>query len=344
MIYEEPIEASEPLRVEQAEELLNYLDAGRSDSTRLSSLFAPDYSSDAAYAESTLPLRDELLRAIGYPPPGEPTDSEAEFRILADDDLATYFRVRVPVFHDLHLRGLFLVPKKAELPAPLVISCHGGGGSPELATFNGGTNYHDMVRGAVEQGYVVWAPQLLFHASGQVPNLRHFADSKAREIGTSITAIEIHKIRRSIDHLIQRPEVIPDRVGMVGLSYGGYFTLYTSALEPRIRAAVSSCYFNDRASIFDTGAPYGFNDWRFMNSVTYFQDPEIAALVCPRPLQIQVGIDDDLFPVAGARRAVVRAQQYYEKLGRGEQFEYREFSGGHEFCGAEAWRFLKAWL
>ena len=52
----------------------------------------------------------------------------------------------------------FILCPRANQPAPLVISMHGGGGTPEMATFKGGTNYHDMVRGAVAQGYVVYAP------------------------------------------------------------------------------------------------------------------------------------------------------------------------------------------
>ncbi|WP_438983966.1 hypothetical protein [Vulcanococcus sp.] len=35
---------------------------------------------------------------------------------------------------------------------------------------------------------------------------------------------------------------------MMGFSYGGFYTLYTSALDQRIKAAVVSGFFNDRAS------------------------------------------------------------------------------------------------
>ena len=60
---------------------------------------------------------------------------------------------------------------------------HGGGGSPEVALFNGGANYHDMIRGAVRRGYIVYAPQHLFKAEGYPKNIRRQIDDRMRLIG-----------------------------------------------------------------------------------------------------------------------------------------------------------------
>jgi predicted peptidase len=68
----------------------------------------------------------------------------------------------------------------------------------------------------------------------------------ASKLGTSLMGIETMRISRSPDVLIRRPEVDPQRVGMIGLSYGGFFTLYTMALDPRIQAGVASCSIRDR--------------------------------------------------------------------------------------------------
>ncbi len=70
----------------------------------------------------------------------------------------------IPILPHVHSEGIYIVPKSASGKRPLMISMHGGGGSPEVALFNGGANYHDMVRGAVKRGYVVYAPQHLFRA------------------------------------------------------------------------------------------------------------------------------------------------------------------------------------
>src|SRR5207249_304822 len=143
----------------------------------------------------------------------------------------------------VHAVGLYIIPKGLTSKAPLVISMHGGGGSPEVALFHGGSNYHDMVRGGVKRGYVVWAPTHLFNAEGHPGDIRNRIDERLRLVGTSLTAVEIWKIARSLDFILKRPEVDRQRVGMVGLSYGGYYALVTPAVDTRIQASVSSCYF-----------------------------------------------------------------------------------------------------
>ncbi len=343
-LYEEDIAASNPARSEQARELERYLADLRSRDAALSARFKPDFRSPENYAASTGRLRKSLGESLGYPPPGDKPDTPAEFQKIGEDDLGIYYRTRFAVLPGVHVIGLYITPKTRTGRVPLVIAMHGGGGSPELATFHGGANYHDMVRGAVRQGYAVWAPQHLYQAEGFPPDIRQRLDVRARQVGTTITAIEIIKITRGLDAVLKRPEVDSRRVAMVGLSYGGFYTLYVTALEPRIKAAVSSCYFSDRAELLDKTEPHGWSDWRFTHGLTLFRDPEIVALICPRPLEIQVGTKDDLFPIDAARRSAPAAAEYYRRLGISDRFRFLAFEGGHEWHGESAWEFLKKHL
>lgn len=45
---------------------------------------------------------------------------------------------------------------------------------------------------------------------------------------------------RAVDYLQTLPFVDAEAIGMVGHSYGGHSTLFTAALEPRIKAAFAS--------------------------------------------------------------------------------------------------------
>ena len=78
-----------------------------------------------------------------------------------------------------------------------------------------------------------------------------------------------------------REDIDGDRIGMIGLSYGGFYTLFAAALDVRIGAAVSSCFFNNRKM-------YDFVDWVWFNAANQFMDAEVGALVCPRPLYVEV--------------------------------------------------------
>ena len=157
-------------------------------------------------------------------------------------------------------------------------------------------------------------------------------------MGSSITALEIFKIQRSLDFLLARYPIEDGRVGMTGLSYGGFYTLYTTAAEPRIKAAFSSCCFNDRYA-------YDWSDWVWFDSAGRFLDAEICGLIAPRPLAIEVGVSDELFSVALANREIQKVSAIYDALGIQDRLFYREFEGGHEYGKDDAGiEFLLRWL
>ncbi len=340
-LYEEEIAASNPIRIQQAHELDSYILSLKNDNSRLHKLFTPDYSSTSAYLASTIKLRKAFAQSIGYPPPGLPDKEASIFTRLGEDGLGTYYRATIPILPGVHSVGLYIVPKGIKGRVPLIISMHGGGGSPEVATFHGGSNYHDMVMGGVKRGYVVWAPQHLFSADGYPGDIRNRTDDRLRLVETSITAVEIAKITRSLDVLLKRPEIDPKRVAMVGLSYGGYYTLVTTALEPRIKAAVSSCYYGVQEGRYETDELSVPTDFRFTDRFTLFKDSEIVALICPRPLEIQAGAKDNASHREMGKLLAPLSAQYYHGLGMDNKFRFLVFEGGHEFYDPSAWAFLK---
>jgi dienelactone hydrolase len=48
-------------------------------------------------------------------------------------------------------------------------------------------------------------------------------------------------IAYAIDYLEQRPDVDASRVGLMGVSFGGYYAVRAAALEPRLSAAIGNC-------------------------------------------------------------------------------------------------------
>ena len=343
-LYEEDVAASNPLRAEQARELDAYVLKLKGDSARLRSVFTPDYRSPKAFEASARKLRQAFAASIGYPPPGDPEPEPATFSKLGEDALGVYYRAKISVLPGVHAEGIYIVPKGLKGRAPLIISMHGGGGSPEAALFHGGANYHEMVRGGVKRGYVVFAPQHLFSAVGYPGGVRNRTDDRMRLVGTSLTAVEIAKITRSLDVLVKRQEVDPKRIAMVGLSYGGYYALVAPALDTRIKCAVSSCYFGVQEWRYERdelGVP---SDFRFPDRFTLLRDPEIAALICPRALEIQAGKTDDESHRDMGIQLAPQIADYYRKVGRPEDFRFVLFEGGHEFNDASAWEFVKKHL
>lgn len=342
--FNQNVADSNPLRTEQARELDEYIQTIAADRSRFKQLFQPDYSSTQAFERSAAPLRNAFCESIGYPPPGKRPTNPATFQKIGEDTIGTYYRAMFPILPGVHSEGIYIVPKSAKGKTPLVISMHGGGGSPEVALFNGGANYNDMVRGAIKQGYIVYAPQHLFRADGYPKDIRRQIDDRMRLIGTSITAVEIAKITYAIDELIKRPEIDSDRIGMVGLSYGGYYAQVTPAVDSRIKVSVSSCYFGVQEGRYAQNELSVPTDFRFMNRMTLFNDADLVALICPRAHQIQAGSKDNASHREMGKSIAPRSAAFYEKLKLNDRFEHVVFEGGHEFDDASAWAFVKKHL
>ena len=338
--FEQNLADSDPLRIEQAREYDDYIKHLQQDRGLLDAVLQPDYRSPEAFARSTENYRQAFCRSIGYPAPGERPATPPRFDKMGEDAIGTYYRVHLPVLPGVQAEGIYIVPRGASGRVPLIIAQHGGAGSPEKALFAGGANYHDMVRGAVKRGYAVFAPQLLFSSPGLAKETRRDTDRRLRLVGTSITAVEVGKIVRSLDVLLQRPEIDPARVGMVGLSYGGYYTLVTTAIDPRIKVAVSSGYFGVQEGRYAENELAIPSDLEFPARFTLFRDENTVALICPRPLQIQAGTHDSVHLWQSGQKQAVNAAGFYTGLGLGDKFEYRLFDGGHEFQDGLAWEFI----
>lgn len=342
--FNQNVADTNPLRNEQARELDAYIQKMAADQSRFKKLFHPDYASPEAFAKSAEPYRAAFNESIGYPPPGKRPDKPATYKQIGEDSIGVYYRAMFPILPGVHSEGIFILPKSLKGKAPLIISMHGGGGSPEVALFNGGANYHDMVRGAVKRGYIVYAPQHLFRADEFPKDIRRQIDDRMRLIGTSITAVEIAKITYAIDELIKRPEVDASRIGMVGLSYGGYYALVTPAVDPRIKVSVCSCYYGVQEGRYAEDELSVPSDFRFMNRMTLFNDADLVALICPRAFQIQAGSKDRASHREMGKQLAPRAKAYYEQLNLKDRFEHVIFEGGHEFDDASAWAFVEKHL
>ncbi len=345
-ILDRPYDEIVDSKTAEAVEIEQYLEELEQPAARTPEALGLDLSSVAAYERSSSELRARLATSLGYPPQAPAPLTNAPTLVqFAEDALATYSDFSVPVFAGVRARGVFMMPRTAGEKTPLIIAVHGRGGMPERPR-NGkltvvGRSNRDLALGALEKGYAVWEPQLVFYAKDRPADIRERLDMRARQYGTTLPAIEIAKIRRGLTALLDTGRIDPTRVAMVGMSYGGFYTLYTTALDDRIRVAVVAAYFNDRKAILDATEPFGNSDWRFPNSLSVFQDATVASLICPRPLQVQAGDHDQLFPIAGARRAIPGARVPYARLKIEDRFSFVEFAGRHDFNGDAAWSFIE---
>jgi dienelactone hydrolase len=157
-------------------------------------------------------------------------------------------------------------------------------------------------------------------------------------LGQTLLGWRVWDVMRTIDWIETRPELDAKRIGCMGPSGGGTATLFSAAMEPRIKAAMVSSYLNTfRDSIFsmnhctDNYVP-GILNWAEMY--------DVAGLIAPRPLFAESGDKDSIFPVAASRYSFSKVKSIYEVFNAQDVIEHEVFDGPHSFWGKRGIPFL----
>jgi dienelactone hydrolase len=161
-------------------------------------------------------------------------------------------------------------------------------------------------------------------------------------LGQTMIGWRVYDVMRTIDWMATRSEFDSKRIGCMGISGGGTCTLFSAALEPRIRVALISGYLNTfRDSIgsishcIDNYVP-GILNWAEMY--------DIAGLIAPRPLFIESGTKDNIFPVQASVSSFNKVRDIYGVFGAGDSVEQEVFEEAHSFWGKKGIPFLSARL
>ena len=299
----------------------------------------------AEFAEDILDnveaYRKKYADMLGYPlnvPFDENDIPNVKKIFVAEDDGVKIYRMQIEVIDDLWFYGILFVREDGK-KRPFAIGQHGGAGTAELcSSLFDSSNYNDMVQRVLKYDINVFAPQLLLwnKLNFGVDYDRERIDSVLKQTGSSITALEIYAIRRSINYFANEEYTDKDRIGMFGLSYGGHYTLYTTAIETRIKAALSCSFFNNRFS--ESGGNYYHSrpDWTWFGSGNTFLDGEIALLAYPRYLKVISGDKDEAFNVNEFNDVLQKTKDLIKKKGKNTGwFDGEEFDGNHEFSKDE---------
>ncbi len=135
-------------------------------------------------------------------------------------------------------------------------------------------------------------------------------------------------MRRGLDYLYEHPAVDRERIGMTGLSGGGWQTIVLSALDERVRASAPVAGFNGMAAKAVARA-YGDTGDPEQSAADLFQSidyPHLAALVAPRPLLLAFNAADECCFRSGMVKPVIErpARAVFELYGKGGDLVWHE--------------------
>jgi dienelactone hydrolase len=241
------------------------------------------------------------------------------------------------------IEALLLIPDKVgeANPAPGIAVWHQHNGEYHLGKSEpaglAGNPMHHTAVALVREGYVVLCPDALCFEARQDPTdvLKDGAFERfefLREVvrGRSLAWKNIWDMKRAVDLLAGRPEVLPGKLGCYGHSMGSTHAWLLGPLEPRLKCVVGNCCLPTYEAIEEEHLIHCFPNfipgWK-----QYGDTPEIAALIAPRALHLNFGDQDSGSPITSVRRGLKRIAATYEEKGVPENFSYYiEAGAGHE--------------
>jgi dienelactone hydrolase len=177
-----------------------------------------------------------------------------------------------------------------------------------------------------------------------------FEEVVARHIfaaGATWLGVMSHDDRSSVDYLLSRPEVDPDRIGCLGLSMGGHRNNYLFATDPRIKAAVTVGWMTNWNDLLPNHV--GSHSWaQFVPGLAgSFELSDVVSIGMPGSLLVLQCSRDELFTVDGMHRACEKIERIYTKAGLRDHFQSRFYDVPHQFNATmqeDAFAWLDRWL
>ncbi len=265
-----------------------------------------DFSSWQAYERSMATNRKRLAFILGV---RDPLVSKVHLELIATwkhpalrgrGENYEVFAVRWPAFGDVTGEGLLLTPTHGA-PIANVVAIPDADQTPEqLAGLTDGIPPESQyARRLAESGCRVIIPVLISRhigpqakilqktLKGSIPagvlSNREFIYRPAYELGRHIIGYEIEKVMAAIDWLTSQSANSYIKTGVIGWGTGGLEAFYAAALEPKIRAAVVSGYFEERHKVI-WRQPVTRNIFGLLEG---YGDAEVAAMIAARTLVVE---------------------------------------------------------
>ena len=291
------------------------------------------------------------------------TTADPRPRLVERIDKGDYVREKILLRTTGHtvMPVYLLLPKESECAPPLVIAFHGHGyGVKDIVGLweNGEERdapdgYHkDFAIALCRSGFAVAAPEISCFGerqsdfsylegpiSGSAPTSCTHAAMLSFHLGMSVVGLRVHDGMRLLDYLETRTDIDTSRIGAMGISGGGMHTFFSTCLDTRIQACVVSGYFS---TFRDSILAMSHCPCNFVPGLGQFGEMhDLAGLIAPRPMLVEAGSHDPIFPIRAVRKGVGRARAVYRLFGERAGVSTDYFEGRHQISGAKAYDFLK---
>jgi dienelactone hydrolase len=221
------------------------------------------------------------------------TSGTSNFQRAAELTDGLIERIRVP-FEGVTMDGYFVRPDNSGTPRPTVLFLGGADSWAEELYFLGGTEF--PARGV---------NVVMVDTPGRGSSLRFKQLYSRPDYEVPVAAI--------LDFLEPRPDVDADRIGLAGVSFGGYYAPRAAAFEPRVKAVAAWCgTWSILTDFYEFYPPLqqqlqwltgSKDDAEARRKLAEFTLDGVADKL-RIPVYVMHGTDDIIMDIAGARRFV----------------------------------------
>lgn len=282
-------------------------------------------------------------------------------KVLSEEDCGSYIRrkVSIQVQADDRMPAYLLIPKTRKGRVPAIVCFYGTTSGEGKLTTVGLTPQKNRAFAVdmVEAGFVAFAADYLRDGERVTPGKRPYDTSEfyAKFPDWSIHGKDAWDTMRAIDYLQTLDVVDPDQIGMLGHSYGGHSSIFTAAMEPRIKAVWANGPVSDflhhgmhwavpkgggSSQSLPAMRPY-ILDRNLRPPLTFY---EVTSLIAPRALAVGQAVGERR-PMEEENCAAV--SDVYRSLNASERVKYVWYPGDHDFpphVRKEAVEWFRRWL
>ncbi|MDX2445066.1 MAG: acetylxylan esterase [Bacteroidales bacterium] len=286
------------------------------------------------YVERQQEVKMKLFRLMGEFPPKTPLNAQLTGIIKKKD-----YRVEKVIYEatpGFYVTAALFIPQKRKGKAPAIIYASGH-------TSNGfrSDTYQHVIINLVKKGFIV----LAFDPVGQGERLQYYDEKEAKSrfgatvehsypgaqcyiSGYSPTKYFVWDGIRSVDYLLSRKEVDPERIGMTGRSGGGTQTAYTAAVDDRILAAAPECFITSMEYVLKSIGPQDAEQNLFHMISEGLDHADLLEVRAPKPC-LMITTTRDFFSIQGARETFNEVNHFYAEVGNNGNMNMVEDDEGH---------------
>ncbi len=213
---------------------------------------------------------------------------------------------------------------------------------PELVYFQETREYYRVCR-AAKPG----SPEWIAAANALSHYYEHLTAKTIDATGATWPGILLWDDMRTVDYLLTRPDVDPERIGCAGLSGGGFRSALLAAADLRVKVASVTGWMPLMGDLLRSHLHY--HSWMTFIPGLYrsLDMPDVVGLHAPNALLVQQCTADSLYPLTAMEGAVGKLERIYAKAHVRERFRGSFHAVPHSFTPAmqeETFAWLNRWL